>query len=170
MNPCELTDRQRNVLDLMSTGLLNKQIARELGISPRTVEIHRAKAMRVIGARNAIHAAMIWDRMKRAPADPAPETLARPMFKVWFDGKIITRNGEFFAECSTTEIASALALALDSAQLLFDGTVPVDLQQDVARVLWPDAPASQPEAKLSSVQAQQAHQPLEALLAADWEA
>lgn len=48
--------RQRQVLDLVCTGLSNKEIAREMGISPRTVEIHRAKAMSCIGATSATHA------------------------------------------------------------------------------------------------------------------
>ncbi|HEU4591414.1 MAG TPA: response regulator, partial [Steroidobacteraceae bacterium] len=36
-----LTAREREVLDLMTQGKQNKQIAQELGISPRTIEIHR---------------------------------------------------------------------------------------------------------------------------------
>lgn len=48
--------RERQVLDLVCTGLSNKQIAGELGISSRTVEIHRMKAMHRLGAHSGTHA------------------------------------------------------------------------------------------------------------------
>ncbi len=40
-----LTNRERQVMDLLVEGKQNKVIAQELGISPRTVELHRAKVM-----------------------------------------------------------------------------------------------------------------------------
>lgn len=40
-----LTPRERQVMSLVTEGLSNKAIARQLDISPRTVEIHRAKVM-----------------------------------------------------------------------------------------------------------------------------
>ena len=47
-----LTERQRQVLHLAGAGLSNKEIAARLGISFRTVEIHRAWMMERMGARN----------------------------------------------------------------------------------------------------------------------
>ena len=47
-----LTPRERQVLDLISNGQSNKQAGRELGISPRTIEVHRARVMEKLGARN----------------------------------------------------------------------------------------------------------------------
>jgi two-component system response regulator FixJ len=40
-----LTPRERGVLDKLVVGRSNKVVAYELGISPRTVEIHRARIM-----------------------------------------------------------------------------------------------------------------------------
>jgi len=50
-----LTTREREVLDELVIGNLNKVIAFNLGISSRTVEIHRARAMEKMQARNLAH-------------------------------------------------------------------------------------------------------------------
>jgi FixJ family two-component response regulator len=47
-----LTPREREVLQLISNGESNKEAGRELGISPRTIEVHRARIMEKLGARN----------------------------------------------------------------------------------------------------------------------
>ncbi|MGL4543575.1 MAG: response regulator FixJ [Polymorphobacter sp.] len=47
-----LTARERDVLDGLVAGLPNKTIAYDLGISPRTVEIHRANLMIKLGAKS----------------------------------------------------------------------------------------------------------------------
>jgi FixJ family two-component response regulator len=48
-----LTPREREVLSQIAEGASNKEVGRRLGISPRTVEVHRARLMEKIGARNA---------------------------------------------------------------------------------------------------------------------
>jgi FixJ family two-component response regulator len=49
----QLTLRERDVLGQIAAGSSNKQAGRELGISPRTIEVHRARIMEKLGARNA---------------------------------------------------------------------------------------------------------------------
>ncbi|MFB0610858.1 response regulator transcription factor [Aurantiacibacter poecillastricola] len=51
-----LSRREREVLDWLSEGCSNKAIARNLEISPRTVEIHRANMMDKLGANHAAEA------------------------------------------------------------------------------------------------------------------
>jgi FixJ family two-component response regulator len=47
-----LTAREREVLALVASGLMNKQIAAELGLAEITVKIHRGHIMRKMGARS----------------------------------------------------------------------------------------------------------------------
>lgn len=48
-----LTGREWDVLELITRGASNKETSRELAISPRTVEVHRARIMEKLGAKNA---------------------------------------------------------------------------------------------------------------------
>ena len=52
-----LSTREREVMDLMLKGLLNKQIADDLGIAMRTVEVHRARILEKFGVRSAVELA-----------------------------------------------------------------------------------------------------------------
>lgn len=54
-----LTPRERDVLDGLAKGLPNKTIAYDLGISPRTVEIHRANLMTKLAVRSLSEALRI---------------------------------------------------------------------------------------------------------------
>lgn len=62
-----LSTREREVLDWLSEGSSNKAIARELDISPRTVEIHRANMMNKLGARHAAEAVRLRLEAKLEP-------------------------------------------------------------------------------------------------------
>lgn len=55
--PSRLTDRQRDVLTLLARGLRNKEIASELGVSPKTVMHHTTAIYRALGVRGRAEAA-----------------------------------------------------------------------------------------------------------------
>lgn len=55
-----LTPREREVLEEVCAGAASKEISRTLNISPRTVEVHRARIMSKIGARNAADLVRIY--------------------------------------------------------------------------------------------------------------
>jgi RNA polymerase sigma factor (sigma-70 family) len=50
-----LTSRERQILDLMAAGATNKKIARELAVSERTVEVHRARIIEKMAAESLTH-------------------------------------------------------------------------------------------------------------------
>lgn len=55
-----LSRREREVLEWLAGGNSNKDIARELEISPRTVEIHRTNMMGKMGVRHVAEAVRLW--------------------------------------------------------------------------------------------------------------
>jgi DNA-binding NarL/FixJ family response regulator len=55
-NPASLTERQREVLRLLSGGRPTKAIARELGVAVGTVKVHLAAIYRALGATNRVEA------------------------------------------------------------------------------------------------------------------
>ena len=60
--PHDLTDREREVLSLVATGLANKQIARRLGISEKTVKGHLTQVFQTIGVTDRTQAALWAER------------------------------------------------------------------------------------------------------------
>jgi len=60
----DLTEREREVMALAVAGSPNKEIARRLGISHRTVEIHKSKIMHKTGATNLLDLARIANEGK----------------------------------------------------------------------------------------------------------
>jgi RNA polymerase sigma factor (sigma-70 family) len=48
----ELSTREREVMALMVRGLNHREIGEQLGISPRTVEVHKARVMAKLNASN----------------------------------------------------------------------------------------------------------------------
>ena len=65
-----LTEREREVLQLALEGLANKLIARKLGISHRTVEIHKARIMHKTGAASVLDLAHLVEACPAFAAAP----------------------------------------------------------------------------------------------------
>ena len=71
----ELTPREREIAALLVEGKTSKVIARETDLSPRTVEMHRAKLMRKFSASTSSASAppssrRPWSRARASPSMP----------------------------------------------------------------------------------------------------
>ena len=62
-----LTPRERHVLDLLTQGRTNGQIAKELYISTTTASVHVSNILRKLGVTNRVEAAAIAERHSAGP-------------------------------------------------------------------------------------------------------
>lgn len=69
-----LTSREREVLDLLVAGRLNKQIGGALGIAERTVKAHRATLMAKLGAESPAGLGALAERLRRLADGGPPES------------------------------------------------------------------------------------------------
>ena len=68
--PTTLSTREREVMALVIDGMDNRGIGEKLGISPRTVEVHKSRVMTKLGARNLAELVRIAQALQ--PGRPAP--------------------------------------------------------------------------------------------------
>jgi DNA-binding NarL/FixJ family response regulator len=50
----KLTPREREALKFVTEGLLNKQVAGLMGVTEKTIKVHRSRAFQKMGARNLV--------------------------------------------------------------------------------------------------------------------
>jgi len=62
-----LTAREQDVMNLVVSGMLNKQIASEIGTSEATVKIHRGNVMRKMKAGSVVDLVRMADKLKPSP-------------------------------------------------------------------------------------------------------
>ena len=65
-----LTPREREVCALVARGLLNKQIASDLGTSEKTIKVHRARVMDKLGVGSVAELVRFVDRLQARNARP----------------------------------------------------------------------------------------------------
>jgi two-component system response regulator DctR len=68
----ELTEREREVMQLVIDGKPNKLVADALGISVRTVEVHRARVFDKMNVKSAVELANLLRDQEAGPRRPAP--------------------------------------------------------------------------------------------------
>jgi len=65
-----LTRREREVFRLVTNGLLNKQVAAELGASEKTIKVHRAQVMRKMNAGSLADLVRMAEKLQTGPPPP----------------------------------------------------------------------------------------------------
>jgi FixJ family two-component response regulator len=65
--PNSLTSREREVLPLVITGRLNKEIADQLDLSEVTVKVHRGQIMRKMRSRSLVDLVRMVDKLRTQP-------------------------------------------------------------------------------------------------------
>src|SRR2546426_602360 len=76
-NFAKLTPRERQVFALVISGLINKEVAWELGISEKTIKVHRARVVEKMGARSLPDLVRMAGRLGLPSERPAETTGAR---------------------------------------------------------------------------------------------
>jgi FixJ family two-component response regulator len=66
-----LTGREREVVERAVTGMTNKRIAAQLGVSPQAIDAHRAKAMDKLGVGSVAELVQLMMRVDAIPPTPA---------------------------------------------------------------------------------------------------
>lgn len=74
-----LTTREHQVMQHVCEGLTAQGIGERMHLSSRTVEIHRSNAIRKLGARNLVHAAVLFTRRQQQVATPPPAPAERAL-------------------------------------------------------------------------------------------
>ena len=110
---------QARVLDLVIQGKMTKQIAHELGLSPRTVETHRRDAAARLGTRSGYHAVVLWDRMQsRASAEPRTGDMRQgvtPIQHAVLD--LVEQKQRYWDDNSIVELIDALKCRVGSMSM-----------------------------------------------------
>jgi DNA-binding CsgD family transcriptional regulator len=89
MNPWYLSEREAEVLSLVAELGCSKSVSRVAGIEPKTVDLHMAKVISKMGAKNRLQAAIKWDRWVGRTPLPELDPNERERVNTALLGKII---------------------------------------------------------------------------------
>ena len=101
-----LTPRECEVIRLVATGNRNRQIAKKLGITERTIKVHRGRGFRKLGVANAVQLAALV-RHGLDVEDPIRSSLenARRLLLAILKGNI---HGKVYVRAAIMQIAQAV--------------------------------------------------------------
>ncbi|MEJ0007302.1 MAG: response regulator [Steroidobacteraceae bacterium] len=77
-----LTPRERQVIELLAKGMLNKQVAAALGIAEKTIKVHRGRAMEKLELRSVVALLDLLNRASLGGKHDSPALPARPSAEI----------------------------------------------------------------------------------------
>ena len=88
-----LTAREREVLDLVVTGMLNKQIGERLGVAEKTIKVHRGRVMQKMAAASVADLVRMLHKLGLETSAPLPGRPwdQRPIAEVGRSRRVTTR-------------------------------------------------------------------------------
>jgi proline racemase len=120
-----LTDREREVLALLVEGLTNLEVAARLGISARTVEVHKARVLAKMGARNVPELIRLAAREQLPCVHPENEQIAGvsivQIAEPWQGVGAVSRNAVVIAPGRLDRSATGTGLSARMAVLHAQG-------------------------------------------------
>ena len=69
----DLTHREKEVMEFVVSGMINKQIAAELGISEITIKVHRSRVMHKMHAGSVAELVLMREKLRHSPKPPSVE-------------------------------------------------------------------------------------------------
>jgi DNA-binding CsgD family transcriptional regulator len=104
----QLARREKQVIELVSKGRKSREIAKDLGISIRTVDAHRSNVLRKYGVKNSEHAVRI--AIERGDIVLSSTAVSHMSERAKLTKDIITAMDEHLEQCDHSKVGKPVSI------------------------------------------------------------